>query len=181
MANVFFTSDTHFDHSDILDYCKRPFNTVTEMNEAFIERWNNVVTKKDTVYHLGDVILSTDVKKLYRLNGKKILIIGNHDEYLMRFRSFRKIFIEHYSYHELKMFKKSVVLCHYPFHIWKNATKNIHLHGHTHGKCAKKFNRFDVGIDTTKDRYKPYTFEDVEFLLEKQNSFLTQNGHPYKS
>jgi calcineurin-like phosphoesterase family protein len=54
MAKVFFTSDTHFNHANIISYCSRPFSSADEMNREIIARWNAVVGPEDTVYHLGD-------------------------------------------------------------------------------------------------------------------------------
>ena len=54
MADIYFTADTHFNHENILDYCRRPYNNIQEMNEALVENWNKTVKKEDTVYHLGD-------------------------------------------------------------------------------------------------------------------------------
>lgn len=83
---TFYTSDTHFGHERILELCERPFSDVTRMNEALIERWNNVVQPEDTVYHLGDVALGKIAESLpliSRLNGYKILVLGNHDRPFM--------------------------------------------------------------------------------------------------
>lgn len=78
----FWTSDSHFGHANIIKYCERPFKDVAHMNEVLVQNWNNVVGEDDTVFHLGDVALGTwddwD-KSLSRLNGHKVLIIGNHD------------------------------------------------------------------------------------------------------
>lgn len=79
---VFIISDTHFGHSRIIQYCNRPFASVEEMDETMIKNWNETVTNNDVVLHLGDFGLG---KKEYiasivkRLNGKKILVMGNHD------------------------------------------------------------------------------------------------------
>lgn len=80
--NVFYTSDTHFGHKNIIDFCKRPFQDVSHMNEILIKNWNETVSPDDTVFHLGDVALGPWVEWdsiLSRLNGYKILIVGNHD------------------------------------------------------------------------------------------------------
>jgi calcineurin-like phosphoesterase family protein len=77
-----FTSDTHFCHKNIIRLCDRPFADVDEMNEAIIANWNAVVAPEDTVYHLGDVALGQWVEWdsiLTRLNGRKAIVVGNHD------------------------------------------------------------------------------------------------------
>ena len=81
---VFIISDTHFGHASIIKYCNRPFSSVEEMDETMIKRWNETVSNNDIIIHLGDVGLSnkeyiTNIIK--RLNGKKILIMGNHDNW----------------------------------------------------------------------------------------------------
>ena len=53
-SNIFFTSDSHFGHENIIRFCKRPFNSVREMNEELIHRWNSKVRPNDIVFHLGD-------------------------------------------------------------------------------------------------------------------------------
>ncbi len=79
---VFAISDTHFGHANVIDYCNRPFSSVEEMDETLIENWNSTVNKNDVVIHLGDFGLGNKdyIKSIIeRLNGKKILILGNHD------------------------------------------------------------------------------------------------------
>jgi calcineurin-like phosphoesterase family protein len=78
----FFTSDTHFGHQNIIKYCNRPFDSVDHMNEMLIHNWNSVVHEEDLVFHLGDVALGPWEawnSILTRLNGTKILVVGNHD------------------------------------------------------------------------------------------------------
>lgn len=80
--NIFFTSDQHFGHSNIINLCSRPFKDVDEMNEALVDNYNAVVGPKDFVYHLGDFALGkihTSLAHGRRLNGRKALIVGNHD------------------------------------------------------------------------------------------------------
>lgn len=79
---VFFTSDTHFGHKNIIKYSDRPFKDVTHMNEMLVYLWNQTVGPDDTVYHLGDVALGPiegSLSYISRLNGSKVLITGNHD------------------------------------------------------------------------------------------------------
>ena len=77
----FFTSDTHFGHKNIIEYCKRPFKDVDEMNEKLIENWNSVVQPTDVVYHLGDFAFRGFFRYKNRLNGTIHLIKGNHDNH----------------------------------------------------------------------------------------------------
>ena len=81
-SRVFFTSDTHFNHANIIRFCNRPFKDVSHMNEAIISNWNRVVGPEDIVFHLGDFCLGGSaewINVLNRLNGKIYLISGNHD------------------------------------------------------------------------------------------------------
>jgi calcineurin-like phosphoesterase family protein len=82
-GNIFVISDTHFGHANIIKYCNRPFADIDEMDEMMIQKWNSVVKPGDKVYHLGDVYMGDSgrfLKKFARLNGKKRLIVGNHDD-----------------------------------------------------------------------------------------------------
>jgi calcineurin-like phosphoesterase family protein len=87
VTKTFFTSDTHFSHTNIIRYCDRPFADTDEMDEAIIANWNAVVSPDDTVYHLGDIALGPidkSLAKVARLNGHKIAVLGNHDRPFMR-------------------------------------------------------------------------------------------------
>lgn len=82
----YFTSDTHFSHTNIIKYCNRPFKSVEEMDEVLIANWNSVVKKTDQVFHLGD--FGYNYKIAQRLNGHKHLIWGNHDRKLRNNQNF---------------------------------------------------------------------------------------------
>lgn len=78
---IYFTSDPHYYHANVIQYCSRPFKSVEEMNEALIANWNSVVQQDDIVYCLGDFSLAfRPVETITRrLNGTKLLVPGNHD------------------------------------------------------------------------------------------------------
>jgi predicted phosphodiesterase len=81
-SKVFFTSDTHFYHDNIIRYCRRPFKDAAHMDEVLIQNWNDTVGSDDIVFHLGDFSYGGSaewVRVLNRLNGKIYLIVGNHD------------------------------------------------------------------------------------------------------
>ncbi len=86
---IFVTSDSHFDHCNIIRYCNRPFKNVTDMNDTIIRNWNRVVRPEDTVYHLGDFALTGTSRYKYfldKLNGTIILVTGNHDKSVKRMK-----------------------------------------------------------------------------------------------
>ncbi len=173
MANIFFTSDLHFFHQNIIQFCNRPYGSVEHMNESLIENWNKVVTPIDTVWVLGDVsfgkVKATE-EILRRLNGRKHLITGNHD----RKGHCEKLdwslyFDSQHDYLRLKANNHKFVLCHFPFHSWERGY--INLHGHTHGTYTSKYMQHDVGVDS--NNYAPISLEDVvSRALSKENKIL---------
>jgi len=80
MSNIFFIADTHWNHSNIIQYCNRPFSNVEEMNKTMIDKWNAKVKTDDIVYHLGDFGFGDIRSIIKQLNGKIILIVGSHDK-----------------------------------------------------------------------------------------------------
>lgn len=89
MARHFFISDLHLGHAKVIEYDNRPYNSVEEMDEDLIKRWNSVVKKDDIVWFLGDLALTTNKEylqdKISRLNGHKRMVMGNHDKRKARF------------------------------------------------------------------------------------------------
>jgi len=138
---VFFTSDLHFGHENVIRFDNRPFDTVEEMNDELIKRWNRKVGKGDLVYVLGDLIwktLTNDAKTLIeQLNGQIILIKGNHDRFLHNAAA-KKALSGIKDYDDICVTledgtQKRCILSHYfmPFYIG-NRHNAIHLHGHSH-------------------------------------------------
>lgn len=163
MAEIWVTSDTHFGHENIIGYSQRPFYNVTEMDECMIERWNAVVRPGDKVYHLGDVWMGNGeraYKNLRRLNGKKRLILGNHDNPISApLKIFQKIML-------FRSFKEfGLMLTHVPVHessIIRAGEGSINIHGHTHLKgsppgpyrsvCVELTDYFPVNIEKLRVR-----------------------------
>ena len=153
---VYITSDTHFNHANILKYCPntRKYSSVDEMNEHMVTEWNNVVQPDDTVYHLGDVGfgLAKTIEVVSQLNGKKILIKGNHDTRFLKTQEFASLFEEVYEYYTFKYKNVDIVMFHYPILNWDRMRYgSIHFHGHTHGtiNSVPNLRRMDVGVDAT--------------------------------
>lgn len=169
--NIYFTSDTHFFHKNVIKYSNRPFESIEEMNETIISNWNKVVKKQDTVWHLGDFSFHKDIneslKILKSLNGQIHFIIGNHD------RTIRKIFDRFQSvqyYHELNMNKQKFVLCHYALLTWnKGHYGSIMLHGHSHGSLNhmnENTRRLDVGVDNFN--FTPISVDEIIKIMNKK-------------
>jgi calcineurin-like phosphoesterase family protein len=134
---VFIISDTHFSHNNIIRYEYRPFKDTDEMDEYMIEKWNNVVSDNDLVFHLGDVCISSAKRAeevLKKLNGRKILIRGNHDHFSKT--KWRKLGFEPYE----RYFYKDYLLTHIPVDeeplrvAVDNGLLKGNIHGHTHSQ-----------------------------------------------
>ncbi len=169
---IFFTSDHHFSHKNIIQLCNRPFNSVEEMDEEMIKRWNSVVKTTDIVWYLGDFSLSIKPVEnyLHRLNGIKGLIPGNHDlchkchkkseSYIRKYRSlgFGIILAEVYDLIGDKDAKdlEKISLNHFPFNngediryqeYWPVNFGQWLLHGHVHNKWKVKNKQINIGVD----------------------------------
>ena len=144
---IFFTSDTHFGDHRTINISQRPFATTREMDDALIERWNAVVSRADTVWHLGDVARKpAEVGALLaRLNGTKHLVHGNNDPDATAAASG---WAGVANYAELELDGRKLILCHYPFRSWNGQHRgSIDLHGHSHGRLKPLLRQFDVGVD----------------------------------
>lgn len=153
----YITSDLHFGHKNILKFCPktRPYSSIDEMDEDMISEWNKLVQPEDVVYILGDISYRDNnhtAAIFNRLNGSKILIIGNHDEKALRDPIFRSCFIEIHQYLEIKRNKHKVILFHFPIAEWNKCHQgSVHLYGHLHGSPSglEELRAVDVGMDAT--------------------------------
>ena len=131
---IFFTSDQHFGHANIIQYCNRPFSSVEEMDVEMIKRWNEVISDDDIVYHLGDFTLGNDIHKfLRRLRGNIhfVTLDFHHDTRWIKdnpdVTSNPILFI--------KVEDVNIMLCHYPIAVWERSHYGSwHLYGHVHRK-----------------------------------------------
>jgi calcineurin-like phosphoesterase family protein len=144
---IFFSSDHHFGHEKIIDYCKRPFRDVHEMNDEMILRWNLRVGPQDTVYHLGDFAFGNkDFVQCIRhqLNGRIVLVRGNHDRSVTAMLDCG--FDEVWSELRLSAEGKNFYLRHRPPKICP-PDADFALVGHVHEKWARQHNIINVGVD----------------------------------
>jgi calcineurin-like phosphoesterase family protein len=174
---IWFTSDTHFNHANIIDYSSRPFVDLAEMETAMIAKWNALVKPGDTVYHLGDFALSRGRthselidRLLSRLNGQKWLIVGNHDrDEVTKSHRWNKIAY----YHEIKIdlggeHKQRIVMCHYALRVWNQMHRGAWmLHGHSHGNLTDIGGKtLDVGVDV--HGFAPVSVEAVKAFMHER-------------
>jgi calcineurin-like phosphoesterase family protein len=169
---VFFTADTHFGHSNVIRYDKRPFRDVTEMNEALIKNWNRAVRPSDTVYHLGDVsILRPERTReiLDSLNGKIILIRGNHDKAAEhKLCASRFEWVKEYFFLGLNGGIK-IALMHYAMRVWDRKHYGTwHHHGHSHGRLTPEPGvlALDVGVDSWS--YAPVALDQLKASMSER-------------
>ncbi|GFN32997.1 metallophosphoesterase [Paenibacillus xylaniclasticus] len=159
MQNIFFTSDHHFGHKGIIDFESRPFTSVDEMNEFMIEKWNAVVGKNDKVFHLGDFSFLNQEKTaaiVARLNGRKYLILGNHDRGRSRSWWLEAGFDEVSEYPII--YKEFFFLSHEPMYMNKHMPY-VNVHGHIHSQKYEGLNYFNVSVEHWD--YSPITFEQI--------------------
>ena len=177
--NIWFTSDTHFNHRNIISYAQRPFESVEEMNKVMIERWNALVRDEDTIYHLGDFSFGgpeSILRVLQKLKGRIHLCMGSHDKQLYKIRNRGDVcsllvgMEESYiiNFHVEKIATK-VFLSHYCHKVWPfSHYGSWHLFGHSHGKldayAADEGRMLDVGVDS-HDFY-PWSLGEVAGVMK---------------
>lgn len=192
MANLWFVSDTHFGHSNILTFKRadgsplRVFDSVQDMDEHMVERWNSVVRSQDHIYHLGDVTMARGgeaqqrpfVALIRRLNGHKRLILGNHDHFPIHAyleAGFEKI--------KASNVLNGMLFTHYPVHpnsFFGSLRANVH--GHIHASKSpdpvlvvdKKTQQVSwkpyINISVEAINYTPVDMEWLRLEVERHNA-----------
>ena len=180
-GDVWFTSDTHFWHENIIRFCKRPFGSISEMNDELVRRWNETVPPDGIVFHLGDFAFGgpkqwNDV--LSRLNGHIYLILGNHDMKQVR-QGFMGRFVHVTQQMTIRVGGQPIVLNHNPFLCYGGSYRNVwQLFGHVHsgplsdqGKDIGSLSvlvprQYDVGVDNND--FRPVSFNEIKAIIEGQ-------------
>ena len=196
---IWFTSDNHFFHKNVISHCNRPFNNLHEMHEHMIQEWNKRVKPTEHIYVLGDFSFSgwTMTKKIVaRLNGYKIFIKGNHDP--AAHKLIAAGFNEVHENEWIKLGDQRVLLSHFPFHPMLNYHKNsdgsviaddvdmsmdrryLHkrivddgeqwlLHGHVHQHWKQNGRMINVGVDQWD--FKPVPHDKILAMIEEGEKF----------
>jgi len=165
----YYISDLHFGHEKIIRLCHRPFKTVEEMDLSLISSWNSVVGKRDDVYILGDFgKTSVDLCKILDLlNGKKHLIVGNHDKQALKNRHFRNRFEDIRDIATVHDDGKRIILFHYPMAEWDCQRKGTwHFYGHIHNvenRAQKMMRQNPRSVNVCADciGFKPRTAREL--------------------
>jgi len=196
--NIFFTSDLHLGHHNVIKYDNRPFKDVDEMHSTLLKNWNSVVGVDDIVFYLGDLSFGkTELGKWFThsVNGKIHFILGNHDKMkdilkLNRFESIHPYGCEIWVKDEdLKSARGSdgyqqIILSHYPILSWNRQHHGSwHLHGHSHQSITKS----DVGKEYYKRKvidvgcngwdYTPLSYTLVKEVMSKREGSKSRIDH----
>lgn len=162
MSKIFFTSDEHYGHANIIKFCNRPFTDVRHMTEQLIANHNWVVRDGDSVYHCGDMFWRTCTIKeaqsiMDRLNGKHYLLLGNHDEVAKQIAG-RFVWVRDTA---LVHTPTRVWCSHYAHRSWPDSHRfSYHVYGHTHAVLSDYRYSTDVGVDAKN--YFPMSYEELE-------------------
>jgi len=162
------TGDWHLNHTNIIEYCNRPFDDIVEMNHTILKNYNEIIPPDGLCINVGDVapsIFPFQLKNiLNKLNGKKILVRGNHDrltnnkfracgfEYVTKSLQIDEYTILH-NPHRIKNFKGNKFICGHVHNLWK---KRIYM---------KDKEIVNVGVDVWD--FKPVRFSDVKKMFKK--------------
>lgn len=183
---IYWTSDSHFGHANIIKYCKRPFKDVIENDQELIRRWNEKIPEDGIVFHLGDVGFADSNymnEILEQLNGKIYLVIGNHDwRRIVKEQSWR--FEDMTQQINMKIGDQHIILNHYPLLCFSGSYRTENptwqLFGHVHtspydqsGLDNSRMNmlfptQYDVGVDNND--FTPVSFNEVKEIINNQKN-----------
>jgi calcineurin-like phosphoesterase family protein len=172
MPEVFFIGDTHFGHKNILKYepdarqykefsSSRPFKDIDEHDEYLVSEWNKVVSPLDIVFHLGDFCMGKkSIEIASCLNGRKRLILGNHDVYPA------SEYLKYFEKLHGALFYKNYLLSHIPVHPnHARAIVNIHGHLHSHYVCKVSPNLVYVNVSCEQTSMRPISMDEVNLRI----------------
>ena len=187
--NIFFTADLHFGHKNICQYTNRnKFTAQEDHTEWLIDLHNSRVQNGDVVYILGDVSFykeKTTIEILSKLNGRLIVVRGNHDSRTQLKKFERDELIDSWhEYLELDQDGTKICMMHYPIAVWnKHHYGSIMLHGHSHGSFQGDGKILDVGLDSAYNlfgEHKYLSLKEVESYMSER-SVVVKDHHTIKN
>lgn len=158
---VFVIADTHFNHENIIQYCNRPFSSVEEMNATMIKNWNSVVGKDDLVIHLGDFAFGNKQSArdiMNKLNGTKMLIMGNHDHWTEQF--YRDIGFRTVSRFPI-VYNNFFLMSHAPLQL-SETTPYFNCYGHVHNDAKYVDNATSKCYSVERTNYTPLFLFEIQ-------------------
>jgi len=177
----FWTADCHYYHTSIIKFTHRPFSSLEEMQEVFIDNHNSIVKPKDITVHAGDFSFATKAKTfaiIARLNGIHIFLKGCHDRWMGNSGVFQKGKIQGVGYLYTKRFDKiHIVVSHWNMRTWPRSHYNAwQLFAHSHGRLEGTGKQIDIGVDTEHpgihEKYYPYSFDElIEIMKDRPDNF----------
>lgn len=190
---IYITSDTHFSHKNIIKYCNRPFKNIDEMNYTLIQKWNEVVSEDDEVYHLGDFAFAqrTDENISYRetlkkylkcltstLNGKIHLILGNHD---LKVGIMSSCGFESVQKGPLMMTYEgtNLIFSHVPLN--DLPVDYVNLHGHIHNTFLPQYIKsYYINVSTDVTGFKPVLLDNLILIYQYRLMMLNNRLTPFE-
>ena len=196
----YFTSDWHLGHDRIRELCKRPHNSVEEMDKDILNKFFDTVDIHDTVYYLGDLgwkgdVIENFIKSIWEkgiFNFKFIWILGNHD---LKFKEFILNLVKKYSYLEVYdslldiiIDDQPITLCHYPMITWNKSHFGAwQLYGHHHQDYSGDFkyirDNFNLGkqynVACDMNEFNLFSFKEIKLHMDHQNDnwdFLSEKS-----
>ena len=167
---VWFVADPHFDHTNIIEFCSRPFNSVEEMNETILKNWKENIKPDDIVFFLGDMAFGRDSRSprwwLTQLVGKIVYIKGSHDQGIRPTSTGLKGVLKVCRQAILETPERRFLLTHIPseappseYPEWEDWV----IHGHYHD-TVPQFRPKRVNVSLEHSDYSPIS---LDWILEK--------------
>jgi calcineurin-like phosphoesterase family protein len=208
---IWFTSDTHYNHKNIVrgvaewedkSQC-RPFDTLEEHNERLIDNFNKLIRPGDTLYHLGDWSFGgfQFIEEFWsRLQCENIhIVLGNHDHHIERNKdNIQRLFKSVQHYKEIKIGNHQIVLCHYAMRVWNHSHKGSWmLYGHSHGTLDNmrptianptwigdmyySKNIRTMDVGVDTNVFLPYSFDELAHIMLPRDILLEVDHHSTKT
>ena len=179
---IYYIADLHLGHTNIIRHCNRPYTTIEEMDSSLITNWNSRISNNDIVYIVGDMMFRIAIhpeQYLLRLNGKKHLIVGNHDKSWMKLIKLPLWFETVSSMVSINDAGYLITLCHYPMMTWPGSKNAFMVYGHIHNNTdadfwpliAKSDRMLNEGVDI--NNFAPVTLAE---MIENNNRFKAMNN-----
>lgn len=171
MTKIFFTGCTHYGHKNILKLSNRPFGEIEHHDDTLINNYNKIISNEDVCYILGDICWNQSYesyKNLFnRLNGRKIIIIGNHDNKQNLIKCKKDgLIVDLYEGKTIQIGKDRVYLSHTPCREWVGFYHNTyHLYSHCHGNIDDYKQSTDVGVDCWE--YEPVEWSEIKQYIDE--------------